>query len=68
MGSKQIKISISPIGEVKLLTEGFAGMGCLAAAKPILDALSDHTKPPEIEITGEGYATETESELECQVG
>lgn len=39
-GRKTIRVSIDPLGNTKVEADGFQGVGCAEATKPIEDALA----------------------------
>jgi hypothetical protein len=57
---KKITITIDRVGRPKIEAEGFIGGACLAATKPILDALSDAKFNVTVEEKSEMY-------LACQI-
>tara|TARA_R110002153_G_scaffold26421_5_gene82921 strand:+ start:3419 stop:3619 length:201 start_codon:yes stop_codon:yes gene_type:complete len=62
---KQIKITISPIGEPTIDAVGFTGGACKKATQPILTALADkdvemeETNKPELHMMEQEDETET---------
>lgn len=65
MGKQSIKISISPIGQVKVEASGFIGGSCKDATANIIAALSDGKGNDNIEEKPELYQEETETQFEC---
>ena len=56
MTTKTIEISVSPKGETRVQTRGFAGASCKTASKFIEDALGNRQAE---QLTAEFYAVET---------
>lgn len=52
-----VKVTISPLGAVKIEAEGFANNGCLAATEPLRKALAGE-QPAQVQLKPEGYIEE----------
>ena len=63
---KKIKITIDQVGKPKIEAEGFAGVGCLAATKPLIDAF-DSGSNIKVEHTSEMFmCSQEEHETEME--
>ena len=61
---KKITITIDRVGRPKFEAEGFVGGACLAATKPLLDALSDAKSNVTVEEKPEMYLSSEETQFE----
>jgi hypothetical protein len=63
---RQIKVTISPLGKPVVEAEGFNGVGCAAATKPIEDALAGGGGINDRVLKPEFYESAGEHEQEQQ--
>jgi len=61
---KKLTITIDKLGKTKVEADGFNGQGCMAAAKPVLDALTSSDRNLSVEEKPEMHVCLEESEFE----
>ena len=63
---KTLKITIDKLGKPKVEADGFNGVGCVSATKPVLAALTSKDSDVAVEEKSEMHMCSTESEMEME--